>query len=514
MKKIKKKTWFIIGITGLVILLSILGAILLQKKKQEEKISGYTSLNQFESIQEIIEYMNNTYQTEKKSEKEGYDLDIYLEFRYPLDTSKDYVEVFFQKLINNVSYVARYQNLRLIDTKKDIIIEIVGDKNNNLVSQVKINGVEDYFRKKKQEEDFKNYEEQKITSFSIESSQLIECVQNNWVASKVNLGTKETTLDKYDIYFDEGLKVKTIQYRVSELIFTKQYTSSIVNGIKVGQSFEDIIKVLGAPTVGDEDSLMLGYYGENFIIFFTEEEIAVYRVDRSYKTENLEKLIEEYLQTDDEKRLMNQLTDLYNDYTSYQYDTNYFEIVYPARGFKVSYNKGEFNGVTFYLNYPGIVYDGKTVKELVSSNVELPKRIEIQVEKKNDIFYLQESSRLLMEDYYKHAMMEEEESETSNKSSKFIMVNTKESGTSNIKIISKDGKYPDNEFSDYTDINSWLWIDDAVAFYSIKNQGIYVYNAETKWYGKILEGTEEYDLKEYKDNVLTYDNDKKIKINY
>ena len=79
-----------------------------------------------------------------------------------------------------------------------------------------------------------------------------------------------------------------------------------------------------------------------------------------------------------------------------------------------------------------------------------------------------------------------------------------------IKFISSDGNYPNTELRE--NIEYYIWIDDYNFIYSIKNKGIYLYNLAYRKYIKLVEGTdEEFKIKEYKDNVLIYD-EKSIKL--
>lgn len=503
MKKISKKIWIIIIIIVLILLLGF--AVYIRQEMEKKKIEDYTSITEFNNVKEIVEYMKCTYLSEQKSKTEGYDLDIYLEFCYTLEKEEDYNEVFFNQVINNLTYVTRYQNIRLLDEKNKITIEIMCEQQK--IKQIKINGQENYFEKIRYQDSIQTYTPASYTNFSIQSKELAECLQNNWVRSKVELGTKESSIDNYDIYFDEGIKVKEIQYRIYNLIFTNRYQGQVVNGIKVGDSLESVVQKLGNPSLGDIQSQKIGYIGENFYLFCTPSTMIIYRVDRKEKTKDFEKLVTEYIKDNDEKKLMNALTDLWKDYASYQYSENYFKIVYPTKGVEISYNVGDFNGITFYQNYAGKIIENKTYQQIVEEKIELPENIQLKT--KGDIIEEQELGRMrTSESYYV-------EEEGKYWSKKFVLIDTgkKVSGNSNIKIISQDGNYPDSEFAEEIKIKSYLWMDDENLLYSIENNGIYLYNATSRVTSSLIKGQETYELKEFQDSILTYD-EKKIKIQY
>ena len=96
------------------------------------------------------------------------------------------------------------------------------------------------------------------------------------------------------------------------------------------------------------------------------------------------------------------------------------------------------------------------------------------------------------------------------KSSKFHLY-AKNNGNDEylIQLISKDNECPDVEIKEY--VNSYMWLDDYNLVYSIKNKGIYLFNAKYRKYGTILTGNEDFKLIELKNGILKYD-EKTIKL--
>ena len=100
--------------------------------------------------------------------------------------------------------------------------------------------------------------------------------------------------------------------------------------------------------------------------------------------------------------------------------------------------------------------------------------------------------------------------ESKSYSNKFYAIKEElSSNTYAIKFISIDNTSPNSELRE--NINYYIWIDDYNFVYSITGKGLYVYNAKTKKYGTLIEGQEKFELKEYSNNILKYD-DKSVKL--
>ena len=117
----------------------------------------------------------------------------------------------------------------------------------------------------------------------VQSTELNSLIKGSWYETSTKFGTKESTLENYDIYFEEGIKVRTIQGRIFNIVFTERYSSNIVNDIKVTETQEKIIQKLGEPNYqyqnDSNDTNMIGYKGKDFYIFFSNHEVSVYRVE-------------------------------------------------------------------------------------------------------------------------------------------------------------------------------------------------------------------------------------------
>ena len=199
------------------------------------------SVNQVEvSIKELVEKNECEYINDTTSTEEGYDIDIYLKFgRDPIVdgvSSEPYYGTVCDSIANGIGYLS----VRLIDESRGITIKI--KCSNGSVESIYINDVtkEEYFNNL-----LSDYAKQKpleVTpiSMTVSSSELTNFINNSWNSSSVNLGTKESTFKKYDIYFEEGIEIRNINKKVFNIVFNNKYQKDVISGIKVGTDLEAI----------------------------------------------------------------------------------------------------------------------------------------------------------------------------------------------------------------------------------------------------------------------------------
>ena len=79
-----------------------------------------------------------------------------------------------------------------------------------------------------------------------------------------------------------------------------------------------------------------------------------------------------------------------------------------------------------------------------------------------------------------------------------------------INFISKDKTNPNITVSDR--IHTGFWYTDTKFIYSIKKEGIFLYDLESKNRIILQEGKEEYTFEKYEDGILFYDEGKTMQI--
>lgn len=499
-----KKILIIAAILFIVILVVrelVIEAI--ERANQEDKV--YTTISDFSSIKEIVEYMGCTYIKEEKSTGEKYDIDVYLKFKYALYTEEVSNEEYYYRIIALVAGYYNYQNIRLIDQENDIVIAITCDMENQKIENLLINGEENYFGKTDTENILENYENFQVVSMEPESTILKELIEKDWTEKQVNFGTQESTFNDYKIYFDEGIETKIVGGKVFHLVFTEKYTENIINGINVNTDEETIKTVLGEPELKIENLSIIGYRGEKFYIFFNTEDnrVSIYR-RQIITEEEKETLVRMLVQLSVDGNAMvfaSDMTDMWSDYDKFEYTDGYIKLQYTLRGIAFEVNVTENNGLILYKNYNGsLIMDLKNGEEIPYIYLS-----------DDDLIYEHEQTYAITENTMKRLPeleLDIEKTDNSKKSSKFYILNISQTTAYNeLQFISIDGTHYNFDFE--TRVNSYLWLNDYNFAYSIKNQGIYRYNILTKETQIILEGQDEFNLIEYTNGHLRYD-DKEI----
>lgn len=488
-----KKEKRILIIAAIVVFILILGITLFPThRSNKQDTTNIKDLNaNLTTVKDVIEYLESTYISMDSSKEDGYDYDIYVSFKYNLYENNTSKEIYFKNLYEKVAMVTQFKSFRIMDTSKGIYISVKCE--NNKIKTVLINGEEDYFKKQDSKISKENELKVEEKNLKVNSSILQKLINANWITSKVNLGTAESKFNKYDIYFDEGYEVRTIQGKVFNIVFTDKYNENVVENYKVGTDTETIKDDVG---ICYSDSGIVGYKTKDFYIFFSNNEISVYPNYGYSNLDEFEKLIEEYSKNGDINDFMDKLTDLWPDYDKYKYDTNYVEMWYTLKGIKVQYRSTNPEGIQIYENYKGDLKKEKT--DYKDVYYKLNKNLMLE----NEI------NRKLTKEQYDNSGVE---SDPIHYSKRFhISANGDGNMLKNIKIISLDNNYPNNEFDETTKIYTYVWADDSHLIYSIYRKGIYIYDAESRITEQLVQGSDEYKITNYdrENNIIEYDGNK------
>lgn len=490
-------------IIGILIVLLAFGMIsivtkAIQNKMIENKVKNktYTSMADFESVQEVLIYKECKYIEQKNSTSSDYTKDIYLEFGKDLYNDGISSQGYYNDLACYIAYVLKYENYRMIDNSKDIIVEVICDKENKIVTEMIINGDRDYFGHMNSKNEANNKKNVAEINLNIQSNEIKELIKNGWKADKLKLPNRDCTFGKYEIYSNSGIEIRNIGTKVYNIVFTNNYKNEIVNGIKIGDDFNSIKSILGEPAFNE--SYVIGYKSKDIYIFFTQKEVSVYRIEDKVNND-LEELLGEYDEKDI-KQFINKLTDKWSDYDEYVFNEAYTYITYSLKGVRFQYNLSNRQGFILYGNYP---------KEI---NSELSEHIYFE-NSKNAIFESEKKRISTINNYIYICSATEtndKKTELNNKMSNiFDYGKVEEDNISKIIFINKENNSDKYEIDD--DIESYLWIDNYTFIYSIKKVGIYKLDLKTKKVDTIKEGTDNYTFKSYSNGILDYDSGK-IKI--
>ena len=492
-KNKKNKKMLIIVFTILVLI--ILGIVLYKNFNENSEIK--TSVNDFESVKEIIEYNDCKYIKTANSNEDGYSKDIYLEFsKPPIEQSGETNEVLYNNLTSQIAGKIKPTNFRLIDEKRNIIIRIqFNDKGE--VTLYSINNDTQYFEHLITNYQVSNYVEDKQTPINVQSEVLISIINNNWSVS--NLGTKDSSCDNYDIYFDEGYKIRNIYQKVFHLIFTKKYNQYVFDNITTGMNNEEIQKILGEPTYKNEECSIIGYKNEEFYTFFHNGEISIYKNEKDYDTSKFAEITTNFINTNDYNKFISDLTNLWPDYDEYVKNKNSIMLKYTLKGLIISFNSIQRNGITIYNNYSGQITNSISMND-IKNKKSIPAYVYTQLD--TNLVFEKEINRISSE-FTKKNMPNNEELDTDNYTVSYSIINGQ--GYNEIRFYAKDYEHIDMELKEKF-VNQIFKIDNENFIYSISGKGIYKFNLSNREYDTIIQGNETFKISKIENNIIYYDN--------
>lgn len=485
----------------MIILVSIFCVLMMIQnyiKIRNTRIQNAIITGNFNSIKEILEYYNCKYIKEKKSDLEGFSFDIYTEFKYGLYDEEKSNEEFYNKVINKIAEFLNYKSFRMIDESKNEKIEIKVICDGRKIKTIIINDIEDYFMYMDSQIDAKKFKTISEIDISIESPELIKCIENDWNKS-IDFGTKEAIFQNYDIYLDEGIRVRCLYDRVYNVVFSTKYAQNVVKNLNSSSKYDIIIRELGEPSFHNSNNSLIGYKSKDMYIFFSDGEISVYRNTK----ENYDKffeLVDDFL---DEKysfvEFMNELTYKWPDYETYQYSGNSLFMTYPTKGIEIKLNYDNTSGIIFYNN---IGFDMKKAKEYLQ-NTDFISQMRI------DSIYNAELRRINIKKELKSKCLdftqnyEEEDSRNHGKIYDYYMDFDSNKNIQAVYFISQSDEYSNNQLIE--NINSYIWINETTFVYSKAKRGIYSFDLSTGNKSVITTGKDMFNINSYQDGVLNYD---------
>ena len=359
----KKKNYKKIIIISLIILLLFLITIIIIKhnekvrkakmlEEETARIKSYTALTDFKTIEEVAIYLNCKFIKQEDSKTENISYDIFM--KLPVQYSEENAEnkSFTEKLIQYSAYVLKYKNFIIIDEENNTKIIVMCNEEKQLVATYSINSMENYFDIIQNREEAKKYKPIENTEdINVTSKELLQLIENNWSADKIDFGTKESIYRNYDIYFDEGIQVRKVYGKVFNIVFTQKYEGTIVNNLKSTSTIDEIKQSLGQPQF--ENGNLIGYKDGKIYIFFCDNQVSVYRVEQ-YETDSIAKIIESKSEdNENEKVFVDEIRNIWKDNDIYEFDENNVRLQYTLKGLCIKYDSTTQKGVLVYNNYKG-----------------------------------------------------------------------------------------------------------------------------------------------------------------
>lgn len=483
----------------LLILLAMVG--ILKAKDKESHASTNLTFDNLTTVKDVIEYYKSTYISEEISQKTSIYMDYYLVLKYlPYEEDDTSNEKYYNDLLTTSARVLGYRSFCMIDNKNNIEIEV--SCNNGKISKITINGIEDYFIYMDSQIALKSYEEIPITDILVDSSILNECLNRNW-ESNVYFGERTSIYDEYYIYLNEGIKVRTINNQIYNIVFNTNYKENVVNGLFPGIDFKNVKLSLGDPSFEDEDGKIIGYKGNRIYVFFTENEISIYR-NADLDIDDFWELVDEFLaQNIDFLEFMNQLTYLWPDYSKYTYSSDSVFISYPSKGIEIKLNYDDISGILVYNNIKSSLT--KVGRYLEDTNFVSRLKIDSIFEAENRRINSIELDKKKCQEYMES--LDDEIKNIIGESMNYeIYPEVDTSGNIySMKFISKDSKHANREIND--SIDSYLWVTSDYFIYSKPKKGIYFFDLTTGNVKRLVSGDKEYKVKGIENRVLKYDSD-------
>ena len=484
----------------MIFILLCINMVLDYIQKQNLENNKEIEYQDISTIKEVIEYYKSTYVTENPSAEKNIKLDVEVVFAKQLYEDDKSNEKYYTDLLNDCAKVIYYKNFRLIDNKNNIIIKVICK--NGKIKTIEINGIEDFFIYMDSKIGVENFEEIKTTDLDVEAEEIKNCISQNW-KKDIDFGERDSIFDNYYIYFDKGIKVRIIDEKIYNIVFTKQYKNSVVNNCFPGVDLKYVEAKIGKPTFKDEERKIIGYKGEEIYVFFTETEISVYR-NSSVNSDDFFNLADKFLLEElDLLEFMNELTYIWPDYSSYEYNEESIYINYPLKGIEIAINNGDINGILVYNN-------NKSSLSKISRYLEDTRFVS---RLQTDLVFKTEKERVerslswinLSKEYEKS--LSKETLELQGRSLKYCIYPEKDNNGNiyKIRFISEFGNEPDRELND--GVYTYLWESNDYFIYSKIGSGIYFYNLNTGRIQRIITGkkTDEFKIKSYNNGILEYD---------
>lgn len=378
-KKRKLKKRFVVLIVIFIILIMLIMILNSLNKISEDKPSeDLAELTAKDNITD--DYIYEKYECKDISKQYIDDkLQISLNFDRDLfDNENNSNKEYFENIIKEL--VKKYErDFVLIDNNRNIIINV--NVNSTEDYNYTINNIEDYFNQaEKFNEKLKDYEKIKTTDADISNTDFKMFNMNSWSIRAAGVEIKEIG----DGYLDYGnYKVLTNNTFIKTIILGLDFEGEIIEGLKVGETFEDIKQKLGEPTFKQNN--MIGYKTNDVYVFFYNNEVAIYP-NEYFSNLGLENLIEKYVTGEYRERseLAYDIIHNYLDFHSYIDNNNTLNIESPVRGMKIKItDQGDLSS-EIYNNYDITEKTKKYIREnIIRTNFETDLVYENEIDRNN-----------------------------------------------------------------------------------------------------------------------------------
>ncbi len=494
----KKRTKIIVAIIIIIIILLVISAISIVSYQNKEK----KSVDDFINIKEIVEFYGGTYLTTKKSAEEGFKKDIRIVFPVnPISEDGLSNKAKYDAILGGIAAKMNRNDFRVLDETKNLIVRIYfGDGKQTYT----INGDGNFFDHLLSNQSIENKVEDKISSIEVNSKLLEKIINNSWMTTNINLGTMDSAVEKYDIYFDEGYKIRKVAGSVYNIVFTKQYKDKVIGGLTTASTLEEVEQALGQATytseAGDEASIK-GYKTDKFYVFFTNGEISIYPNQPIENQDEFAELVTEYIEEEDINNFLTKLTDIWPDYSEYTKNSDFIKVKYPIKGVEIDISNVKLLSITLYNNFSGKITNDITA-ESIKENKTIPEFVNIDFER--NLVKIDEQNREML-DIRKREPLDRAETLKTDKYVVYL------NNSQNQCIFYSSDKENIDSVLVVEDVTNIYELNETNFVYSINKKGIYIYDAIAKQTKEVITGNENYEIRKIENNIIYY-NDTQISV--
>ena len=204
---------------------------------------------------------------------------------------------------------------------------------------------------------------------------------------------------------------------------------------------------------------------------------------------------------------MNELTYIWPDYSEYEYTENTMFIAYPLKGIEIKLNYDDISGILVYNNIKSTLPRIQEYLENTNfvSRLQIDAVFEAEKRRVNKIIEQTEKCNEFKES------LEDDQKALIGESFRYEIYPMTDINENiyGMKFISLSEDNPDRELNDSMDY--YMWINNDNFIYSKEGKGIYIYSLIDGSVRRLLEGNDTYELKEYDNGILKYD-DKQINV--
>lgn len=365
----QKKTKAKIKITFIiVVLILIIYGIL--------KSMNYSLPLDNEKIKKVLEENDTKFIKITNSSDHDYRKDIYVDFRFPAGSEGDNYKYYYRTVIIRLMNTIGDEKIRLIDEKKNMIIQIQKDKKAKKIYFL-VNNDPDYFEKGSSIEYLKNMEPEKKIDLEIKSPELQRLVANNWNRGSSKLGKITSSKGNFDVYGNSGFRVFMLGNKVLSIIFEKDYAGEVFKGITTGHSNEEIYKKFNEFHFATNEGLAyIGYKTNDVNIVFTHGEIYVFSKESLESSELFSEKLDEFFKNMNLNEFVNEIKKIYPNFIIIEEKKDKLDLIFPIQGFRILYDNKKVS-IIIFDNFRGKIINGYTKEELIKNSTLFKKEISL-----------------------------------------------------------------------------------------------------------------------------------------